>query len=106
MKNKPRDPFSDVAILRKRIQIALEIHGSSIKEISVKTGKTEGHLALVLYYGRKGGAPAAFAAVAHAIGFDPRYGISSEVRNYLNKLANPVPPPRKDAADTPAQGSA
>lgn len=68
-------------------------------------GKTEGHLNQVLYYGREGGAPGAFAALAEVIGADPRYGVSPEVRDYLNKLANPtLTSPRTDAGVTSAQG--
>ena len=100
------DLHSEEVVLRLRIQLALKVHSTSVKAIAEKLGVAEGHLAQVFYYGRGGGAPGAFKALAEVIGADPRYGVSPEVRNYLNKLANPVPPPRKDAADTPAQGSA
>ncbi len=93
-----RKEFTEAELLKHRIHTALMVHDLSEADVAQHLGISKGHLKHILYYGRTDGAARVFEGLSELLGFDPRYGISPEMRGYLNMLASP---PRKEAGPAP-----
>lgn len=84
------DEYTDVEVLRERAQLAMRLHKVRSEDVAKALGMADGHVRMVLFYGRKesAGAPC-FTELARQLGFDVRTETSELMQEYLDAVAYP-----------------